>query len=297
MRVGADQFLSADAAEFAGVEHAQQLRLGGERQLADLVEEQRAAVGDLEQPELASDAAGEGAALVAEQLAFGERLGDGGAIQLHERLARARRALVHEARGQFLADAGVAVEQHRRVGPGGHGQILDTGKERGRFADHLHFLAGDLGARRQTVDRFHQVRRAARVLQRIGLDAHVVRVIVLIVMRVQHVKRLQGAEDLVVRAVLAVEVARHRRVMRHLVAAAADDLGRLHAVGGAVGRVGGDDAVLAIDNDGGRLLRFDQRLDAYGRTAHALTPGGGWRGRPRRVLNNRQIVMTGLLPI
>ena len=48
-----------------------------ERQLADLVEEHRAAVGRLEQAGLAPDRAGEGAALVAEQLALEQRLATG----------------------------------------------------------------------------------------------------------------------------------------------------------------------------------------------------------------------------
>ena len=41
---------AADALELALLQHAQQLRLRLERQLADLVEEQRAAVGELEAP-------------------------------------------------------------------------------------------------------------------------------------------------------------------------------------------------------------------------------------------------------
>ena len=56
------------------LQDAQQLGLERERQLADLVEEQGAAVGLLEQAGLARDGAGEGAALVAEQLALGQRL-------------------------------------------------------------------------------------------------------------------------------------------------------------------------------------------------------------------------------
>ena len=40
----------ADALDFAGFEDAQQLGLDAERQLTDLVEEDRTAVGDLEQP-------------------------------------------------------------------------------------------------------------------------------------------------------------------------------------------------------------------------------------------------------
>ena len=40
--------LLPEAFELAGLQHAQQLRLAGEREVADLVEEQRAAVGRFE---------------------------------------------------------------------------------------------------------------------------------------------------------------------------------------------------------------------------------------------------------
>ena len=52
------------------LEHAQELGLQVERQLADLVEEQRAAVGLLERAGAPRDRAGERAALVAEELAL-----------------------------------------------------------------------------------------------------------------------------------------------------------------------------------------------------------------------------------
>ena len=58
------------------LEHAQELGLQAERQLADLVEEQRAAVGHLEAAGLLLGRAGERALLVAEQLALDQRLGE-----------------------------------------------------------------------------------------------------------------------------------------------------------------------------------------------------------------------------
>ena len=60
--------LAADALELLLLQHAQQLELQRRRHVADLVEEQRALVGQLEAPELALDRAGERAPLVAEQL-------------------------------------------------------------------------------------------------------------------------------------------------------------------------------------------------------------------------------------
>ena len=59
---------AADALELPLLQRAQQLRLQRERQLADLVEEERAAVGQLHLALLEADRAGERPLLVAEQL-------------------------------------------------------------------------------------------------------------------------------------------------------------------------------------------------------------------------------------
>jgi hypothetical protein len=55
--VDLDGLLAADALELALLQHAQQLQLQGRRHVADLVEEQRPLVGELEAPELALDRA------------------------------------------------------------------------------------------------------------------------------------------------------------------------------------------------------------------------------------------------
>ena len=91
--VDGDRLGAADAAHLARLERAQELRLQLERQLADLVEEERAAVGALEGAGDAGDGAGEGAALVAEELALDQRRRHGAAVDDDERLAaRARLA-------------------------------------------------------------------------------------------------------------------------------------------------------------------------------------------------------------
>ncbi len=118
------------------LEDAQQLRLRRHRHLADLVEEQRPAVGLLEQPALLRLRVGERAALVAEQLALQKILGDGRAVDLDERaVAPPRRAPRDQVRDQLLARAGLALDQDGRVGR--LGDLVD-------HADHL------LHRRRQT---------------------------------------------------------------------------------------------------------------------------------------------------
>ena len=70
--------------------HAVYRRLHRQRDLADLVEEKRAAVGQLEAPGFVARRAGEGAFHMAEKLALEERLGHGGAVGLDHRLLAAR---------------------------------------------------------------------------------------------------------------------------------------------------------------------------------------------------------------
>ena len=113
--VDLDRLLAADALEPALLEHAQELGLQAERQLADLVEEQRAAVGHLEAAGLLFGRAGERALLVAEQLALDQRLGERGAVDGDARTLRAARRAVDRARDHLLAGAGLAAEQDRRV--------------------------------------------------------------------------------------------------------------------------------------------------------------------------------------
>ena len=106
----------ADPLERPVLQHAQELGLHVDAELADLVEEQRAAVRRLEPAGARRDGAGERAFLVAEQLALDQGGGNGRAVDAHERAAAPRAALVQRAREQLLAGAGFAEQQHRRVG-------------------------------------------------------------------------------------------------------------------------------------------------------------------------------------
>ena len=78
--VDADLRRAADVAEGRRVEDAEQLDLRGLAHLPDLVEEDRAAVRDLEEARLGPVGPGERAALVAEQLALQQLLLQGGAL-------------------------------------------------------------------------------------------------------------------------------------------------------------------------------------------------------------------------
>src|SRR5436309_9616336 len=71
---------SAERPHLAVLHDAQELRLERGQEVLDLVEEERAAVGELQHARALLHRAGEGAARVSEELALGERPGDGGAV-------------------------------------------------------------------------------------------------------------------------------------------------------------------------------------------------------------------------
>ena len=108
----------ADALDDLVLQEAQQLDLQRMRQIADLVEEQRALIGALDLADGLLHRAGEGAALVAEQLAFQQVLRDRAAVDGDERLLGARPEVVQRLRQRLLAGAAFAQQQHRHVGRG-----------------------------------------------------------------------------------------------------------------------------------------------------------------------------------
>ena len=123
--------MAADPLELAFLEDAEQLglRLGG--QLADLVEEERAAVGQLEPADPAGDRAGERPLLVAEQLALDEARGQGRAVDLDQRLTGPPARGVDGPGDQLLAGAGLAGDEHGGVGGGNAATLSSTASSAG----------------------------------------------------------------------------------------------------------------------------------------------------------------------
>src|SRR4029450_12560564 len=89
--VGADRARAAEPLELPLLQELQQLALDLERQVADLVEEQRTAARRLDAADLLLDRAGEGAALIAEQLRLEDAGGQPGAAHRRERRRGRRR--------------------------------------------------------------------------------------------------------------------------------------------------------------------------------------------------------------
>jgi hypothetical protein len=125
---------AADAADLTLLQRSQQLDLEDRRQLAHLVEEERARARHLEQALLLLGGAGEAPLLVAEELALDEALRDGTAVDGDEGLLAARSLLVDGARHHLLPGAALPGDEH-------------GGARRGHLLDQLvHLLDGGRGA-------------------------------------------------------------------------------------------------------------------------------------------------------
>ena len=94
------------------------------RQLADLVEEDRTVLGDLELAGLRGHCAGERAFLVPEQLGLEKGVDDGGAVDADERLV-SRAVAVNDARDQLLAGAAIALDEHGSPAGGDAPYVLE----------------------------------------------------------------------------------------------------------------------------------------------------------------------------
>src|SRR5690606_3238046 len=117
-RLGAAQPLQLTA-----LQYAQQLALGGHAQGADLVEEDGAAIGNLETPGAGLGSARIGAALYPEQFGLDQRIGDGGTVDLDEGCVGPAAVGMNLMGEHGLADAAFAEQQHSSIGRG-HTQNL-----------------------------------------------------------------------------------------------------------------------------------------------------------------------------
>src|SRR5262249_29789412 len=113
--VDLDAAVRADLLDLALLEDAQQLQLHVERDALDLVEEQGAAARQLDLADAIVDRAGERPALVPEELALEQGIGERGAVDRHEAAALALALEVNRTGGELLAGSRLTVDEHRRV--------------------------------------------------------------------------------------------------------------------------------------------------------------------------------------
>src|SRR5512135_1756886 len=125
-------FRIAEATDLPILEKTEQLRLKRKGELPDLVEEERAAAGLLDQARPVGFRLGEGSPAVTEELALEERIRDRAAVDGDERVPFPAPPEVKKTRHQLLPGAALPGDQHRGV------VILHLP----RRADHLFHRAG-----------------------------------------------------------------------------------------------------------------------------------------------------------
>ena len=149
--------------------------------VADFVEKKSSALGLFKAPTTHRLGAGEGTALVPEQLAFKQVARDSGRIERHERLVRAGAVAMQGARDQLFTSTGFARHQH---GHAGLRQAPDRPKNflhGGRLAEHVRRFGEDfldsrlaLALRDSTanqVDRLRQIKGFWQVLKGAALES------------------------------------------------------------------------------------------------------------------------------
>ena len=106
----------AERLDLAFLQDAQELRLQPDAHRSDLVEEDRAAIGQGEPPLPGAGGVRERPSDMPEELRLQQGLGNGRTVDLDERHFPLRAAIVHGAGDELLARAGLARDQHRAAG-------------------------------------------------------------------------------------------------------------------------------------------------------------------------------------
>src|SRR5216684_4236411 len=123
--VGATGLVVADWLELTFLKHPEQFGLHLRREIAYLVKEQSAAVGELKASHAILERPAETSLNVPKELALKQFAGNGSAVDLDQRTYTARTALMDRARDQLLADSGFPKNQHRGVGRSDHVDLLE----------------------------------------------------------------------------------------------------------------------------------------------------------------------------
>ena len=135
-----DRLVAAEPFDHPLLQQAQQLDLHIQAHALDLVEEQRAAVGEFELADAPLLRAGEGARLVAEQFAFHHRFGERPGVDRDEGAVAPAGQVVQRPGNHLLAGARFAENQYIGLGPGQRADL---------FAQTQHRLGLSEQARRQ----------------------------------------------------------------------------------------------------------------------------------------------------
>src|SRR5215467_9851962 len=127
--------VAAKPLEFLLLQDPKQFCLELERNVADLVEKQRALVRQFEAPRLLGDRPRKGSLFVPEKLALQQTERYRGTIQLDEGSLPAPAQIVDGARNEFFAGSRLAQDQDARIRRGDYGHQVENGLQGGAIAD------------------------------------------------------------------------------------------------------------------------------------------------------------------
>ena len=173
--VNAHRNLATDAIELTLREHAQQTGLQLRRHIADLIEEQCAAIGLFETTAAQGICAGERALFVAEQFGLQQIGSECRCVQRNEGFVRTRTVTMQSSRDELFARARFARDQHRhartRKATDGTEHFLHRRRLTEHFRDAARFRADFLdpffllGRAPHEVDRLIDIERLRQVLE------------------------------------------------------------------------------------------------------------------------------------
>ena len=196
---------AAQALEGAVFQNLQQLGLHAGRHVGDFVQEESAAAGAFEQAFFAAAGVGEGARLVAEQLAFQQCVGQGGAVQLQQGAVCTRGVVVDSLGGHALSGTAFSLDQDgSALGFGGLAHQVDDLLHGRAFSHDRVYIVAALG-------RFHGIADAHAQGQHLGGTAD----------GVDHVGEVERLDQIIVGA----QLHGFHRALHHVVGAHHDDDG------------------------------------------------------------------------
>ena len=166
--VDGDRLVVADPHDHPFLQRAKDFGLRRQREVADLIEEERATICRLESPRLIGDRARERPFDVAEELTLHQFAGNRGTVHFDERAVLPDRGLVDGARHQLLAAAVLAGDEDPGVGRSDASHQLADLRQRGAVTNHGEARVGDLG---EALAQPGVLAREAPVIER-ALDRH-----------------------------------------------------------------------------------------------------------------------------
>ena len=119
-----DRLRSSQPLELLVLQNAQQFGLQLQRNISNFVEQQSPLIRQFQSADLLAHRSGEGSLLVAEQLAFQQSRGNGGAVHLDEAALLAPAHVVNHPRYAFFAGPGFPGDQDGGIGVGDGGRVL-----------------------------------------------------------------------------------------------------------------------------------------------------------------------------